>query len=64
MQFHMMTLPDALGKIAWVRWDFLSQGKILDSLSVVQKYFLSMNGIDFQSKYSIGYHRERNKKTP
>ena len=28
MQFYMMNLLDALGKIAWVRSDFLSQGKI------------------------------------
>ena len=32
MQFHMMTLLDVLGKIAWVRYDFLSQGKISDIL--------------------------------
>ena len=32
MQFIMMTLLDVLGKIAWVRWDFLSQGKISDIL--------------------------------
>ena len=30
MQFHMMMLRDILGKIAWVRYDFLSQGKISD----------------------------------
>ena len=30
MQFHMMMLLDVLGKIAWVRYDFLSQGKISD----------------------------------
>ena len=28
----MMTLLDILGKIAWVRYDFLSQGKISDTL--------------------------------
>ena len=28
----MMTLLDVLGKIAWVRLDFLSQGKISDIL--------------------------------
>ena len=27
MQFHMTKLLDVLGKIAWVRQDFLSQGK-------------------------------------
>ena len=32
MQFHMMTLLEVLGKIAWVRLDFLSQGKISDIL--------------------------------
>ena len=32
MQFYMMTLVDVLGKIAWVRYDFLSQGKISDIL--------------------------------
>ena len=32
MQFHKMTLLDVLGKIARVRLDFLSQGKILDIL--------------------------------
>ena len=32
MQFHMMTLLDFLGKIAWVRLDFLSQVKISDIL--------------------------------
>ena len=32
MQFYMMTLLDVLGKIAWVRSDFLSQGKISDIL--------------------------------
>ena len=28
MQFHMMTLLDVLGKIAWIKKDFLSKGKI------------------------------------
>ena len=32
MQFHMMTLLEVLGKIAWVRSEFLSQGKISDIL--------------------------------
>ena len=32
MQFHMMTLVDVLGEIAWVRYGFLSQGKISDIL--------------------------------
>ena len=32
MQFHMMRLLDVLGKIAWVRSDFLIQGKITDFL--------------------------------
>ena len=30
MQFHRMTFLDVLGKIAWVRYGFLSQGKISD----------------------------------
>ena len=30
VQFHIMKLLDVLGKIAWVRQDFLSQGKISD----------------------------------
>ena len=37
MQFHMMTLLDVLGKIAWIREDFLSQGKSQISLSGVQE---------------------------
>ena len=28
MQFHRMKFLDVLGKIAWVRYGFLSQGKI------------------------------------
>ena len=32
MQFHMMTLLDVLGNIAWVSSDFLSRGKISDIL--------------------------------
>ena len=32
MQFHMMTLLDVLGKIAWVKYDFLSRGKVTDIL--------------------------------
>ena len=32
MQFHMMALLDVLGKIAWVKEDFLSHGKISDIL--------------------------------
>ena len=32
MQFHMMTSLGVLGKIAWVRYDFLTQGKISDIL--------------------------------
>ena len=32
MQFHMMTLLDIPGKIAWVKYDLLSQGKISDIL--------------------------------
>ena len=32
MQFNMMTLLDVLGKIAWVRLEFLFQGKISDVL--------------------------------
>ena len=32
MQFLIMTLLDVLGNIAWVRYDFLSQGKISDNL--------------------------------
>ena len=32
MQIHMMTAFDVLGKIAGVRLDFLSQGKISDFL--------------------------------
>ena len=40
MQFHMITLLFVLGKIAWVRSDFLSQGKILDIHICVQEVFL------------------------
>ena len=32
MQFNMMRLLDVLGKIVWVRYDFLSQGKNSDIL--------------------------------
>ena len=32
VQFHMMTLLDVVDKIAWVRYDFLSQGKISNIL--------------------------------
>ena len=32
MQFHMMTLLDVVGQMAWVREDILSQGKISDIL--------------------------------
>ena len=32
MQFHIMTLLDILGKIAWVRSNFLSQGKMSDNI--------------------------------
>ena len=37
MQFHMMMLLDVLGKIAWVRLDFLSEVKYQISLSGVQE---------------------------
>ena len=42
MLFHMMTLLGVLGKIekAWVRKDFLSQGKISIALSSVQELLL------------------------
>ena len=41
MQFHMMTLLDVLGKIALVRSDFLSQGKISDTLIRCARSILS-----------------------
>ena len=37
MQFHMMTLLDVLGKIAWVREDFLSHGKISECKKINAK---------------------------
>ena len=44
MQFHMMTLLDVLGKIAWVRYFFLSQGKISDILIRCAKKWLLEGG--------------------
>ena len=42
MQFHMMTLLDVLGKIAWVRQDFLSRVKsqiVLSFFSQISFFF-------------------------
>ena len=43
MKFHMMTLLDVLGKISWVRNDFLSQGKISDILIRCARKNLSLS---------------------